>query len=59
MCIVLLPPGVNTIAGNKYIVGNFRRRLIGYLPDDGRMKKEMRWSVNKTGITNCCVYFKG
>jgi hypothetical protein len=60
MGIVLLPPGVNPIAVNKYIICNFRCRLIGYLPDDGLMKKEMRRrSINKRGITNCCLYFEG
>ena len=38
---------------------NFRRRLIGCLPEDGPMKQEMSRNVNKRGITNYCVYFQG
>jgi hypothetical protein len=31
MCTVLLPPGVNPIAGNKYIIYDFGARKITYV----------------------------
>ena len=36
-----------------------RRRLIGCLPDDSLMKKEMRYRISKTDIANYCVHFEG